>query len=256
MFYKDYLPVYFQAVLGASPIRSGVDLLGLAMFITPSAMACGASVQVFRKYRPQNILGWVLIIVGFGILTLLDRESNTARYIGCQIVLGVGLGIIWVATSFPILAPLPYSNNAHALAFYAFNRNLSQVWISLDSTAMLLNVFQTWGIAIGGAVLQNQLTKQLPLQYRSTLAKGTSIAYAAIPLLPTIPEPLQTEVRDAFARSLRVLWEVMIGIAGIGLLTVLLMKEIEMRTDVDQQWGLKKEKGSVDQEASIGESDS
>ena len=101
---------------------------------------------------------------------------------------------------------------------------------------------QTWGIAIGGAVLQNQLSKQLPAQYASTLAKGTSIAYAAIPLLPTIPEPLQTEVRDAFARSLVVLWEVMIGISGIGLLTVLLMKEIEMRTDVDQQWGLEKEK--------------
>ncbi|KZV73042.1 iron permease [Peniophora sp. CONT] len=233
-----YLPVYFQAVLGASPIRSGIDLLGLAMFITPSSMVCGATVQIFRRYRPQNVLGWVLIIVGFGILTLLDRESDTARYIGCQIVLGIGLGIIWVATAFPILAPLPYSNNAHALAFYAFNRNLSQ----------------TWGIAIGGAVLQNQLTKQLPIQYRSTLAQGTSIAYAAIPLLPTIPEPLQTEVRDAFARSLVVLWEVMIGISGLGLLTVLLMKEIEMRTAVDQQWGLEKEKGSGDAENSVADS--
>lgn len=92
--------------------------------------------------------------------------------------------------------------------------------------------------------------KQLPAQYKSTLSQGTSIAYAAIPLLPTIPEPLQTEVRDAFARSLVVLWEVMIGISGLGLLTVLLMKEIEMRTDVDQQWGLEKEKGGVDRPSS------
>ena len=62
------------------------------------------------------------------------------------------------------------------------------------------------------------------------------MAYAAIPLLPSLPEPLQSQVRDAFAHSLRVLWEVMIGIAGLGLLTVLLMREVEMRSDIDKQW--------------------
>ena len=124
---SDYLPVYFQAVQGASPVRSGIDFLGMVMFITPSCMVVGASVQIFNRYRPQNYIGWALTVVGFGILTLLDADSGRAKYIGCQVVLGIGLGIIWIATQFPILAPLPFSNNAHALAFFTFVRSMSQV---------------------------------------------------------------------------------------------------------------------------------
>ena len=90
-------------------------------------MVVGASVQIFNRYRPQNYIGWALTIVGFGILTLLDADSGRAKYIGCQVVLGIGLGIIWIATQFPILAPLPFSNNAHALAFFTFVRSMSQV---------------------------------------------------------------------------------------------------------------------------------
>ena len=94
----DYLPVYFQAVQGASPIRSGIDFLGMVMFITPSCMVVGASVQIANRYRPQNYIGWILTVIGFGILTLLDTDSSKAKYIGCQVVLGIGLGIIWIGT--------------------------------------------------------------------------------------------------------------------------------------------------------------
>jgi hypothetical protein len=99
----------------------------MVMFITPSCMAVGVSVEVSRRYRPQNYIGWMLIVIGFGILTLLDANSSKAMYIGCQVILGVGLGIIWIATQFPILAPLSFSNNSHALAFFTFVRSMSQV---------------------------------------------------------------------------------------------------------------------------------
>ncbi|KAI0313881.1 iron permease [Amylostereum chailletii] len=217
-----YLPVYFQAVQKASAVRSGIDLLAMAMFITPSCMVCGVSVEIARRYRPQNYIGWMLTVVGFGILTLLNENSSKAQYIGFQVVLGIGLGIIWIATQFPILAPLPYSNNANALAFFTFVRSLSQ----------------TFGVAIGGAVLQNSLQHKLPVDFIDQLPRGVSVAYAAIPAIPSLSEPLQTEVRKAFADSLRRLFQVMIGISGLGLLTVLLMKEVDLRSEVDEQWGL------------------
>ena len=124
---SDYLPVYFQAVQGASAIGSGVDILPLA-FMTPfSALMTGISVQVVGKYRPQNYVGWSFLLVAFGTLTLLDEHSSRAMFIGCQILLGVGLGIVFVAPEFPILAPLPVSNNAHALAFFIFTRRFAEV---------------------------------------------------------------------------------------------------------------------------------
>ncbi len=89
------------------------------------------TVHVWRCYRPQNYVGWELIIAGFGVLTILDVNSDKMRYICCQIVIGMGLGIVWISTQFPILAPLPFSNNAHALSFFTFVRSLSQVILSI-----------------------------------------------------------------------------------------------------------------------------
>jgi hypothetical protein len=71
-------------------------------------------------------------MAGFGLFPLLDKDSPKSMYIGFQAVLGTGLGIIWISTQFPILAPLPFSNNAHALAFFTFVRCFSQVNILLN----------------------------------------------------------------------------------------------------------------------------
>ena len=117
-----YLPVYFQSCKGASAIGSGVDLFGTALVIAPCAIIAGISIRVFSVYRPQNYIGWIFMIVGFSLLTLLNENSSRAAYIGLQVLLAIGIGILWIATKFPILAPLPFSNNAHAVALFIFVR--------------------------------------------------------------------------------------------------------------------------------------
>ncbi|KAH9858981.1 iron permease [Lenzites betulinus] len=218
-----YLPVYFQASKGASALGSGVDMVVFCVTIPIFAIVGGLSVQVVNKYRPQNYIGWAFMVAGFGILSLLDERSSRAMYIGCQIPLAIGLGIVWVSTQFPILAPLPFSNSAHALAFFTFFRCLAQ----------------SWGIVIGGTILQTKLLDTLPAAYTASLPQGVQIAYAVIPSIPSLPEPLRTEVRAAFAQAIRLIWYVMAGISGAGLLTVLLMNEVELRKDsLDEKWGL------------------
>jgi hypothetical protein len=102
-------------------------MLGLTMFITPAAMVCGLSFMIFRRYMPQHYIGWTFMTAGCGILAVLNINSNKATIISTPIMLGMSIGMGWTMTKFPILAPLPYSNNAHALAFFTFLRNLSQV---------------------------------------------------------------------------------------------------------------------------------
>ncbi|KAJ8486824.1 hypothetical protein ONZ51_g4574 [Trametes cubensis] len=218
-----YLPVYFQATKGASAVGSGVDLFPLCLTIPAFAIATGLSVQIVDRYRPQNYLGWAFIIIGFGVLSVLDENSSRAAYIGSQVPLGVGLGIIWISTQFPILAPLPFSNSAHALAFFTFLRCFAQ----------------SWGIVVGGTILQNELLKNLPQAFRMQFPEGVQIAYAVIPSISGLQGPLKDEVRAVFARATRLIWQVMIGVAGAGLLSVLLMREEKLRQDMDQQWGLK-----------------
>ena len=90
----------------------------------------------------------------------------------------------------------------------------------------------------GGTVLQNELGRRLPAEFLSQLPGGVSIAYSVIPVIRDLPEPLKTNVRHAFADSLRVYWQVLIGVSGAGLVTSLLMKGLPLHTKVDENWGL------------------
>ncbi|TFY81266.1 hypothetical protein EWM64_g2741 [Hericium alpestre] len=230
-----YLPVYFQACKDASPIASGVDVFGLAFSIAPFAMIGGLTIAKSGRYRPQIWFAWVLIMIGSGLLTTVNADTSRARVIGFEIVAGAGLGILMAATFFPVLAPLPVSTNALALALFTFFRNFAQVW----------------GVTIGGTVLQNELKKRLPPAFLSVFPQGTAVAYSVIPVIPSLDEPLRSEVRAAFAGALRVLWQVLIGFGGLGLLVSLGMKGLPLHTSVDRNWGLN-EDGSKRQSPESG----
>ncbi|EKM52295.1 uncharacterized protein PHACADRAFT_176318 [Phanerochaete carnosa HHB-10118-sp] len=217
-----FMATYFQACRDASPIRSAVDSLGLCLSIGPALIVSGIVIAATKTYRVQLVVGWIFYMVATGALSTLTADSSTAHGVGFLILMGIGSGILFSATYFPVLAPLPVSENAHALALFAFFRSFAGVW----------------GVTIGTAVLQTQLTHRLPAAFLAQFPGGVSLAYAAIPAIRTLDEPLKQEVRVAFAQSLRVVWEVSIGIAGLGLLSTLLMKGLPLHTQIDEKWAL------------------
>ncbi|KIO20949.1 hypothetical protein M407DRAFT_80977 [Tulasnella calospora MUT 4182] len=225
-----YLPLYFQATLEQSPVKSGTSVFGNALTIAPGAIAAGATTAIFAVYRPQNAIGWTLSAIGVGLLSLLDASSSKAEWVGYQVIEGIGLGILFTAPEFPVLAPLPVSETAHALAFFGFVRSFAQ----------------TWGVTIGATILQNELKKKLPRAFLeglgSSAGKGVEITYAAIPAIRSLEEPIKTEVKQAFAGSLRVIWLVMAGISAVGILPALGMKELKMHEVTDEDWGMREEK--------------
>ncbi|KAL5518322.1 hypothetical protein ACEPAH_4 [Sanghuangporus vaninii] len=228
-----YLPAYFQACRLASAIGSGVDILGLGCTIMPFGLISGISVAKSGKYRPQLWLAWASLIIAGALLKTLDENSSRPKYIGYQVLIGLGLGILMTTAFFPVLAPLPVSLNANALAFFMFVRFFSQIW----------------GVTVGGTILQNELQKKLPAEFLAQFPGGTSVAYSIIPVIPTLEEPFRTNVRIAFADSLRVYWEVLLAVGVAGLLVSLLMKGLPLHTSLDKDWGLKesvKENGRIE----------
>ncbi|KAJ7201832.1 iron permease [Mycena pura] len=226
-----YMPVYFQACLDASPIASGVDIFGLAFTVAPAALLVGLSIAKSHQYRPQIWFSWALIVLGTGLFSTLRADSSRAKAIGFQIIPGFGLGMMTAAVFFPILAPLPIESSAHAIALYAFFRNFANIL----------------GVTIGGTVLQNELQKRLPPAFSLQFPHGTAIAYSIIPAIQTLPEPLKTEIRVAFADSLRVVWQILIGISGLGFSVSLAMKRLPLHTEVDEKWGIDNESPKVEE---------
>ncbi|KAJ3004101.1 hypothetical protein NUW54_g4970 [Trametes sanguinea] len=216
-----YIPVYFQACMDATPINSSVKMLPTTLVCAPMAIVFGVVIKKVQKYRAVNYFGWILMLIGFGLFTLLKADSPTSMWAGFQVITAAGIGIIWSATIFPILASITVDRIAAAIGFYGFLRTFAQ----------------TWGVTIAATILQNELKKKLPLEFLVRFPDGVEIAYAAIPLIPNLPEPLRTEVRNAFASSMSVVWKVMTGIAGAGFLTLFLMKELPMQTYTDTPCG-------------------
>ncbi|KAI0685402.1 Mfs1.2 [Cytidiella melzeri] len=218
-----YLAAYYQACKGATPIGAGIDALSMSLALGPSVILTGASVTLTKSYRTQLWIGWSVLVAAMGILTTFKYDTPISHPIGFSVLVHGGAGMLYAATYFPVLAPLPVSQNAHALAFFSFCRTFASVW----------------GITIGGTILQNQLVKRLPYAFTSQLPSGVQLAYSAIPVIKTLDEPLRTEVRRAFAESIRVIWLVMVGIAALGLVMSLPMKALPLHTKVDKRWSMK-----------------
>ncbi|KAG9044555.1 hypothetical protein FS837_007960 [Tulasnella sp. UAMH 9824] len=225
-----YLPVYFQASLEQGPVKSGVTLFGNAFPVAFGSIIAGATVVAFNKYRPQNYVGWILTTIGIGLLSMLNASSNKGMYIGFQIIEGFGIGILYTAPQFPILAPIPVTETAHALAFFTFVRSY----------------VETWGVTFGATILQNELKKKLPQSFLEALTSagghGAEISYAAIPTIRLLEESLQTQVKEAFASSLRTVWLVMAALSALGTVSVLGMKELKLHEVTDDDWGLTEKK--------------
>ncbi|SCZ90253.1 BZ3500_MvSof-1268-A1-R1_Chr1-3g01871 [Microbotryum saponariae] len=223
-----YMTVYFQASKMATPVKAGVDTFSLSLIlfwlrstIAPMAIVTGVSIGILGTYRKQNLFGWALAMIGFGLTSMLKYNSSKAAWTG-PIIAGIGMGILYSATNFPVLAPLKPSQQPHAMAFFAFVRSFGQVL----------------GISIGSTILQNQLAKNLPEAFLAMFHGNAEIAFPAIPIIPTLAEPIRSQVRGAFALSLRVIWLVMIGISGLGLIISFFLRDIELTKEMDDKWGM------------------
>ncbi|TNY20768.1 major facilitator superfamily domain-containing protein [Rhodotorula diobovata] len=216
-----WLPVYFQ-MRGDSAVQSGVKLFPLSFTIAPFAIIVGASVTITGHYVAQNLLGWAFATVGAGLYTLLEYDSGPASWAGFSVVAGIGLGMLYAATNFPILAPLKPSQQPYAITFFGFVRSFGQLF----------------GITISSTIMSNQLSMKLPDAFVGGEITGDA-AYALIPQIKNLAEPLRTEVQIAFADSLVVLWQVLIGICGLGFLVSIGLKSLPLTMETDaENWGL------------------
>lgn len=104
-----YLPYYFQAIKGASALRSGIDVLPLILMQVLGTIIAGALTQKLGYYMPFVLLSVVFMSVGAGLLTLLETDSPTGVWVGYQLVFGFGAGLGFQQVSLAAQAVLPQS---------------------------------------------------------------------------------------------------------------------------------------------------
>uniref|UniRef100_A0A0B7KJC0 Major facilitator superfamily (MFS) profile domain-containing protein n=1 Tax=Bionectria ochroleuca TaxID=29856 RepID=A0A0B7KJC0_BIOOC len=117
-----YLPIWFQAVKGESPVKSGVFLLPLILFQLVLAGASGGVVQKVGYTIPITLVASVFLAIGTGLLSLLQPDTSTAHWVGFQILLGVGSGSGLQMPLIAVQAAMDGEELASGIAFMVFSQ--------------------------------------------------------------------------------------------------------------------------------------
>lgn len=103
-----YLPIYFQAVRGVSATTSAVHTLPLIVSQLIGNVVTGAAISRIGYFMPFVWAACVLMPIGAGLLTTLAADEPTGKWIGYQILFGLGVGAgfqqvaVSVQTAFPV----------------------------------------------------------------------------------------------------------------------------------------------------------
>lgn len=74
------------------------------------------------------------------------------------------------------------------------------------------------------------------------------LAYSVIPRIAGLGPALRAETQRAFAASLHEVWVVMSVLSGVGIVTVVFIRDFPLRKTTDKTWGLKERKAQGDAE--------
>jgi hypothetical protein len=221
-----FLPVYFQAVQRVSPSRSGVQLLPFVLVMIPTAGISGRILAKSGRYRIIHLVGSALMVLGCGLMTLLRPTSSAAAWVGYQTIFALGCGLLASTTLPAVQAPLAEKDTATATATWGFLRSFGMLW----------------GVAMPATLFNNQIGH---LSYRisdpavrNLLSNGRAYEHATRAFVENFSGILKMEIISVYSDSLKLLWQVSIGVAGLGFLLVFVEKEITLRTHLKTDYGV------------------
>ncbi|GJD04410.1 efflux pump [Colletotrichum higginsianum] len=90
--FSYYMPIYFQAVKGASALMSGVYLLSGILPQLVMAILSGALIGKMGYYLPWALASSAIMLVGAGLTTTLTVQATVAQWVMYQFVAGFGRG--------------------------------------------------------------------------------------------------------------------------------------------------------------------
>jgi MFS transporter, DHA2 family, glioxin efflux transporter len=88
------LPVYFQSILGSSPISSAVHILPFIGGVTLTSILGAAFITSLGMPTYILMFGAILASVGSGLVYTFGADTPTGIWVGYLILLGLGYGFI------------------------------------------------------------------------------------------------------------------------------------------------------------------
>ncbi|KAK5814609.1 major facilitator superfamily domain-containing protein [Linnemannia elongata] len=197
-----FLPLYSQAVHGASAIESGVELLPYVCMSSVVAIIVGQLTSRWGTYKEFIIFGWFAGVLSTGLMVLFDENTGRGRMVGILLVQGISLGAVV---------------NTQLLAVHAQLSNPADMALSTSLWTLLRTFGGVFGVALGGTLVQCSLSNANASKYAQSIKGIADLA----------PE-LRAPVLKAFVEGLQKFFILLAALSGIAFLASFFIKKVAM----------------------------
>ena len=183
-----YMSLYYLGVKRLSPLMTGVWALPATLTVAPMAVVVGLVASRTGHYRIFLLVGWVMVVPIYFIMTLIKDETPDRDLILICLFLGVAFGTLVPAMSIGVQATVAEADAGHAVAMMYVLRAAGQ----------------TLGIAVGQSVFSSRLSDLLERQ-----GLGGDAAQSLIKSMRHSTPPgggRGSQQVDAVVDSLRAVW--------------------------------------------------
>ncbi|PTD10089.1 Efflux pump FUS6 [Fusarium culmorum] len=220
----------------------GVAVLPFTGTVAPAAVVVGLLIAKTGTYRPFIWAGWTLVPLGMGLMMLLEKDTETYKWVLIYLTGGLGLGILYSAQAFAAQASASNSDLPFAASMYAFCRSLGQ----------------GIGVAVGGVTFQNEFRKQIEKSTEFALkadewAKDASALVQIVKKSPASMQLMRDTIINGYIKGLRTVWMVLTLVACVALVVSLvgvkaksLDRKFETEHELDQGAGQRSDKATPD----------
>lgn len=213
-----FLPLYFQIVLGVSPLISGVYFLPCALVLSLCFLCVCHIVKRTGKYLLLIRLGHLFLIVGAGLMNKSKPYTSWPRIVFSQIFLAFGMGLSYQTPLIAFQAQVYEKDVAAGTSGFQFIRTFSQ----------------TISLIFGQVIFQSQVQRRsgtlveagLPAHLIYILTSGGVISSTAA--TSNLPAAQQFLVRTVLVEGLNDMWIFFTIVAFVGLLATLGIAVVEL----------------------------
>jgi len=218
-----FLGQYFQVGRGYSPTEAGLLTIPLMAGVLFSSTISGRMISRSGRVKPYLVVGTVALVAGFAALSRLDHQTSL-WYVGAGMALvGVGVGMTMQNLVLAVQNTVALKDIGAASSSVAFFRSLGG----------------TIGVSVLGAVLAHRVTDTITsrLAAAGVPAQSSGGGRTSSLNLAELPPTVQHIVRAAYGDATGHIFLLSAVIAVVGVIAVVLLRPISLRTTVDLEGG-------------------
>lgn len=209
-----FLPLYQQAVQGASATNSGLLLLPMLLSMMVVSFFSGRFTTSTGKYKIFPIAGTVLMVIGLFLLSTMDTDTSRFMSGVYMAVLGAGMGCLMQITM------LVAQNSVE----------MKDMGVASSSATLFRTLGSSFGVAIMGALFNSRVEDTMASRAGELGGKVTEqSAQLDADSLAKLPEAVRDAYQHAVSAGTHSAFLLGAVIGAAALIAALFVKEVPLR---------------------------